>query len=206
MTEIATRTRAGVYRIEDLASLVAQGRLRVPEFQRNFRWVRKDVLNLFDSILKGYPIGSLLLWSRPAGAAQVRLGELSIPAPETTEAMWVVDGQQRITAIANAVDQLAYDASERFRIDFDLAKNEFVPGGGGGDEPRVPLPVLFDLRRLLEWAQARPDAACAMLAPYVSPAQDGRDSDTPLRRPSARGGAASALSSSACSRRDGPRC
>ncbi len=74
MTEIATRTSAGVYRIEDIASLVALGRLRVPEFQRNFRWTRKDVLNLFDSILKGYPIGSLLLWSRPAQEAQVRLG------------------------------------------------------------------------------------------------------------------------------------
>lgn len=159
MTEMATRTRAGVYRIEELASLVAQGRLRVPEFQRNFRWTRKDVLNLFDSILKGYPIGSLLLWSRPAPAAEVRIGALSIAAAETTEAMWVVDGQQRITAIANAVSQSAYDASEQFRIDFDPARNEFIPGGGGGDELRVPLPVLFDLRRLLEWAQSKPEFA-----------------------------------------------
>ncbi len=84
---------------------------------------------------------------------------MTISAPQTTEAMWVVDGQQRITAIANAVSQSAYNASERFRIDFDLVKNEFVPGGTGADELRVPLPVLFDLRRLLEWAQARPEAA-----------------------------------------------
>ncbi|GGR35627.1 DUF262 domain-containing protein [Agromyces mediolanus] len=158
MPEIATRTTAGVYRIEDLVGLVSQGRLRVPEFQRNFRWDRRDVLSLFDSIQKGYPVGSLLLWRRRAEAAEVSLGELHIEAPEVTEAMWVVDGQQRITAIANAVTQQAYDASERFRIDFDLSKRAFVLGGGE-DDLRVPLPTLFDLRQLLEWAQARPDAS-----------------------------------------------
>ncbi|WP_165313281.1 GmrSD restriction endonuclease domain-containing protein [Rothia halotolerans] len=158
MSEIVTRTRAGVYRIEDIVKLVMEGKLRVPEFQRNFRWSRKDVLELFDSILKGYPVGSLLLWRHAAPAASVSLGELHISAPGIAEATWVVDGQQRITAIANAVSQEAYDASEKFRIDYDLTRQSFVLGSGNDEELRVPLPVLFDLRRLLTWAQSRPAA------------------------------------------------
>lgn len=157
MTEIATRTRAMVYRIEDLVTLARQGRLRVPEFQRNFRWDRGDVLNLFDSIVKGYPVGSLLLWERPAEQRELILGDLVISAPQVTDALWVVDGQQRITAIANAVSPDSYADSERFRLDFDLSRKAFVPAGGRPDL-RVPLPVLFDLRQLLQWAQAHPDS------------------------------------------------
>jgi hypothetical protein len=38
------------------------------------------VRRLFDSIVKGYPIGNLLLWIRPAPQATIHLGELHIPA------------------------------------------------------------------------------------------------------------------------------
>lgn len=158
MSEVVTQTKADVFRIEDLVKLVSSGRLRVPEFQRNFRWDNNDVLALFDSILKGYPVGSVLLWKHPAEASVVRIGELVIDAPQVQDALMVVDGQQRITAIANAVSEEVYESSDRFRIDFDLRDGRFVHGGRAEDELRVPLPILFDLRRLLEWTQGRPGA------------------------------------------------
>jgi hypothetical protein len=43
------------YTIAELSALVTSGRLRLPQFQRSFRWDAQDVLNLFDSILRGYP-------------------------------------------------------------------------------------------------------------------------------------------------------
>ncbi|WP_407635669.1 DUF262 domain-containing protein [Lamprocystis purpurea] len=52
----------------------------MPEFQRPLRWQWEDVRRLFDSIVKGYPIGNLLLWIRPAPQATIHLGELHIPA------------------------------------------------------------------------------------------------------------------------------
>jgi hypothetical protein len=50
------------------------------------------VIALFDSIWRGFPIGNLLLWRRPAPAASVQVGPVSIDAPELDSALWVVDG------------------------------------------------------------------------------------------------------------------
>jgi len=40
--------------------MVYRGHVRVPSFQRGLRWEASDVQDLFDSIYRGYPIGSLL--------------------------------------------------------------------------------------------------------------------------------------------------
>ena len=52
-----------IYRLEELAILVKSGDIKLPRFQRPFVWRRSDMLKLLDSIYKGYPIGSLLLWN-----------------------------------------------------------------------------------------------------------------------------------------------
>jgi len=52
------------------------------------------VSRLFDSIVKGYPIGNLLLWTRPAPKAEVQLGALCIQARGFQDGLWVVDRQQ----------------------------------------------------------------------------------------------------------------
>lgn len=47
-----------------LVSLVEQayeGRLSLPDFQRDFVWTREEVADLLRSVLRGYFIGSLLL-------------------------------------------------------------------------------------------------------------------------------------------------
>lgn len=49
-------------KITDLAADVLDGTIRLPKFQRDFVWTRQQVLDLLDSIARGYPIGSFLLW------------------------------------------------------------------------------------------------------------------------------------------------
>lgn len=34
----------------------------LPAIQRDYVWEEKQIINLFDSILKGYPIGTFLFW------------------------------------------------------------------------------------------------------------------------------------------------
>jgi hypothetical protein len=110
--------------VDDLVAETLNGRLRIPEFQRPLRWQWEDVRRLFDSIVKGYPIGSLLLWTRPAPAAHIRLGGLRIDARRFEDGWWVVDGQQRLTSLANALsDQGARD--ERFALAYDLQRETF---------------------------------------------------------------------------------
>ncbi|WP_328708616.1 DUF262 domain-containing protein [Microbispora hainanensis] len=55
------RPRVEEIRLAYLPGLVRDGRLRIPSFQRSFRWDRDDVVRLFDSVLRGYPIGTLLM-------------------------------------------------------------------------------------------------------------------------------------------------
>lgn len=145
-----TQPGATTYDLEDLIAEAWAGRVRVPHFQREFRWDSRDVIRLFDSIVRGYPIGSLLLWVRHSPAARVRLGALTMEAPETDQALWVVDGQQRITSLANAFHPDG-NRTAPFDVSYDLAKGEFVRAPKLAEPHHIPLPVLFDLEVLLSW-------------------------------------------------------
>ena len=59
-------------------SLAQEGKLRVPLFQRPLRWRPDQEAELFDSLLRRFPIGTLLLWERPAPAAIVRFKDHAI--------------------------------------------------------------------------------------------------------------------------------
>jgi Uncharacterized conserved protein len=48
--------------LEQLLEEVRSGRLRIPRFQRPYVWQPHQMLDLFDSIERGYPIGSILIW------------------------------------------------------------------------------------------------------------------------------------------------
>jgi Protein of unknown function DUF262 len=52
----------GAVKLEDLFQAIDQGTLRIPNFYGPFRWSEEDMRALFDSVLKGYPIGSLVFW------------------------------------------------------------------------------------------------------------------------------------------------
>lgn len=152
-----TKPNAVTFPLEDLLAEVLEGRVRIPDFQRKFRWQWEDVRRLLDSIVRGYPIGSLLLWSRPAKAANLLLGALALEAPDTEDALWVVDGQQRLTSLANALND-AGDQDPRFASAYDLAAEKFVKAGEKRSHV-VPLPIVFDLQRLLRWFRENPESA-----------------------------------------------
>ncbi|MEV0417120.1 DUF262 domain-containing protein [Streptosporangium canum] len=145
-----TQPSAATYDLEDLIAQAWNGGIRVPHFQRDFRWGTQDVIRLFDSIVRGYPVGSLLLWVRRSAAQKITLGTLEIDAPASDSALWVVDGQQRITSLANALHP---DGNRHapFNIFYDLAKREFVSPPMPHASHLIPLPILFDLEKLLDW-------------------------------------------------------
>jgi Protein of unknown function DUF262 len=156
---LGTQPTATTIDVEQLARWAWEGRIRIPHFQRPLRWQRDDVIKLFDSIVRGYPVGSLLLWRRPAKPETVQLGALRIDAPQLSRALWVVDGQQRITGLANALHPDG-QLDDRFRISYDLRKKMFVPtprDTSRGDV--IPLPVIFDLREVLRWFADHPEMA-----------------------------------------------
>jgi Protein of unknown function DUF262 len=144
--------------VSDLVLYAQQGRIRTPDFQRGLKWLVRDVLDFLDSIYRGLPVGSLLLWKRKAVAGKVSLGPLEITAPEFAEGWWVVDGQQRVTSLAASLLRPLPlpshpNKNDPFIVYFDSSKAQFEGPKKDGEVPVewVPLPVLLDATRLSEW-------------------------------------------------------
>lgn len=137
--------------IEDILEEIAQGKVRVPKFQRPFFWKPSDMLSLFDSIYKEYPIGSLLLWESTSDVASLdEVGPLKIPSPGTSPLTYILDGHQRLATLYGALrlpsdyQTNAEQQTWRWRIYFDLIDHKFthVPKGS-------PVSNLLPLRAIL---------------------------------------------------------
>lgn len=145
------RPEAKSYEIHEILTLVENGTIRIPHFQRGQRWGPSDVVKLFDSIYKGYPIGTLLLWKRPAPAAEVTIGTIRFHASQRTDALWIVDGQQRITSLATVL--LRVDSSSTTReLYFDLTTERFTWRARYGPRPsHLPVREAHKLNNVLAW-------------------------------------------------------
>ncbi|HEY1616231.1 MAG TPA: DUF262 domain-containing protein [Streptosporangiaceae bacterium] len=143
----------------DLVRQIQRGALRIPAFQRDFKWQPSDVVKLFDSLNRGFPVGNLLLWRRPAPAQLLTIGPVEIDAPETESALWVVDGQQRITSIVGALIAAQDAADPRFRIYLNLDDGSFHSMAARQNPPLPWLPVsqLLDTTTLLRWMRVNAD-------------------------------------------------
>lgn len=154
--ELNRRPDARADSVEDLVAKALRGEIRVPRFQRGLKWKAKDVVDLFDSIYRGFPIGSLLLRQGPAPTATLQLGPLPIFGNESGSAWWVVDGQQRITAlVAGLARQPPYPSTpnDPYVVYVDPVEQSFHAPPSDGDIPStwVPLPLLLDASVLQEW-------------------------------------------------------
>ncbi|MFC7753582.1 DUF262 domain-containing protein [Tsukamurella soli] len=157
MADDRTNSRPEAYTISELSDYARSGRIRVPRFQRAFRWTVTDVIELFDSIRRGYPVGNVLLWRRRAEADDVVLGGLAFHAGVREDALWVVDGQQRITSLVNAVAPESF-ANPSFAVSYVPETDRFVRAADVRAQIAVPLPDLFSITRLVQWLQNNPEA------------------------------------------------
>lgn len=68
------------------------GRIVIPEFQRDYVWNKSKAPWLVDSLYRGYPISSLLLWLSSEEVKSRR----TLPTPRLSAFVgWLIDGQQR---------------------------------------------------------------------------------------------------------------
>lgn len=149
--ESLSRPVADARSVSELIEQAVQGKLRIPPFQRRFRWYGTDIERLFDSIRRGYPVGSLLLWERKAAAGPVAFGPLQVNAPEMEDAWWVVDGQQRLTSIIGVLASPPNPSTE-FDLYYDLSTAEFRrPGARRPRSDWVPLRRVVDTNDFVNW-------------------------------------------------------
>src|SRR5687768_14440420 len=88
-----------------LVEQAAEGKICLPEFQRDFVWRRDEVADLLRSILRRYYIGSLLLLrcdpqAPPFAPAAFRGAKPALR--DLRPELLVLDGQQRLTSLLYA--------------------------------------------------------------------------------------------------------
>ena len=89
-------------KVGNLLDDVLNGRIGLPDLQRPFVWADSKVRNLFDSMMKGFPIGYVMLWASPTdyiNTKTIGVGEKQFKRPDDL----VIDGQQRLTSLLAAM-------------------------------------------------------------------------------------------------------
>ena len=84
------------YTLMHLIEEIRHGKIALPDIQRPFVWSATQVRDLFDSMYRGFPVGTLMFWETgaDAGVRQVGGGE-----NEGVARLLIVDGQQRLTSL-----------------------------------------------------------------------------------------------------------
>ena len=87
--------------INEIVKCITDGEYRIPRFQRDFVWDIKKSAALLDSIFKGFPISSVILWKTKNELSEIRnLGGVVIPGRDTGRyTSYIIDGQQRLTSV-----------------------------------------------------------------------------------------------------------
>ena len=94
---------------------IERGSIKIPQFQREFVWEKGKSAKLVDSMLKGFPIGTFILWRTTEQLRAVRnIGGIVLPpTPPGDSIQYVLDGQQRLTSLYAALNGLSVERAGR---------------------------------------------------------------------------------------------
>lgn len=116
-------------KVADLLSDVKNGRIGLPDLQRPFVWKDNKVRELLDSMMKGYPIGYIMLWASPddyENTGYIGKNDKMYKRPDDL----VIDGQQRLTALLAAMYGVTIKdknyKERKIRISFNPLTREFA--------------------------------------------------------------------------------
>jgi hypothetical protein len=138
----------GKYNFLTVMNDIENGRVRLPPFQREFVWSPTKVLDLMDSIYKGFPVGSFFYWK--ANRKYVNLFRdiegLSLPPPaQDQELFFILDGQQRLTSIWTTFKGATVNGKNYSEICLDL--NAGAEYENGNPEDRRQIKVFKEIER-----------------------------------------------------------
>ncbi|WP_017663453.1 DUF262 domain-containing protein [Baaleninema simplex] len=149
------------YFIKNLINDLERGKIRIPSFQRGFVWEPERVAYFIDSVYKGFPFGSVLLWrTKNPLRTERNLGSYQLPENDPDYPIdYVLDGQQRITSIfgifQNYLTPQDGEDTDWTNLFFELDSKDSVPfkylekytSNGEYDNTKFfPLKYVFDSR------------------------------------------------------------
>lgn len=109
--------------LQEIVKNISKDSYLIPKFQRDFVWKTTDILDLGDSMIRGYPISSLLIMAEN-GSLNVGSHSLSKDDPpsdyehrsdDNDVKFYILDGQQRLTSISRLF--LNFDTKNEYYFD-----------------------------------------------------------------------------------------
>lgn len=137
--------------IGTLVDMYKRGEMRLPEIQRHYVWRATRVRDLLDSLYRGYPSGSILMWETDE---PVPTRDFAIAQDSTAFAgrKLLLDGQQRLTSLTSVLNGEPVTVRGRKRptdILFNLEHPDGAPADvveveGDEDSPVTPDDEITD--------------------------------------------------------------
>lgn len=85
--------------VKDLVGMIQRGELRLPEMQRRYVWRAPRVRDLIDSLYRGHPSGSILVWETDEAQPRRDMAVEQHASPFSGHKL-LLDGQQRLTSLS----------------------------------------------------------------------------------------------------------
>lgn len=126
-------------KVREIVKQAVSKNVDIPEFQREFVWDPEQVKLLAESLYRDYPVGSFLLWDSSEY-------QESKTAQGNQASLWIVDGQQRTTALCLLLGEKPYwwDDAEKWNKAlerYDVMVNLLPEDGNDRLEFALPNPV-----------------------------------------------------------------
>lgn len=104
--------------VRELLNEIARGEVMLPEIQRAYVWNGPQVAKLLDSIYNDFPTGQILLWdTQLAPIVKPLEGASADPASPGARPKVVLDGQQRLTSLYQALSPITDSINVYFNIE-----------------------------------------------------------------------------------------
>ena len=132
--------------ISTLVDMYKRGELRLPEIQRQYVWRATRVRDLLDSLYRGYPSGSILMWETDE-AVPTRDGAIDQATTAFAGRKLLLDGQQRLTsltAVINGEEIKVRGRKKAISILFNLEHREGPPSESTEVEEDKASPITLD--------------------------------------------------------------
>jgi hypothetical protein len=136
-----------LYELSEYLKWTTSGKIQLPDFQRGYKWDDERIRQLLVTILRGHPLGVVMLLK--TGNNQVRFKPKPLdgaePTPVAVPELLLLDGQQRLTSLTQALtgdgvvatmDSRGKLLSRRYYIDMALA----LEGEDRIDEAVISIP------------------------------------------------------------------
>lgn len=88
--------------VNQLVANIEKGYIQKPEMQREYVWKATRVRDLLDSLYRGYPSGTILLWETDTDAPTSEFA-IATEKNATTRPLLLLDGQQRLTSLSSVI-------------------------------------------------------------------------------------------------------